>query len=334
MFSEEIIHELQKEKNDMINIDTKPLTFNKTDLLGDDEEFEKFIEGINLEQRMGGELVFYQSNTYLNNATSISQHILPDRWISTIIGESHMSIWSCPTPNISVSEYIRSRVLQNDKCLVMLEYDNVVIERGVSRFLSDAEVLSIESQSLRDTFRTLRAIGKTDKIYPYDRRSRILGARENNALYQTLFSSFFGGVNLNDAKRHIMDLFIEPFFASARNNWFDIPVCLEVILCQQLEQIRGSIEMEFRDIANNLNSGNLNLDYAQKRLQFSWQRVTDFLVLKDMYSRNDVNEYIFVGGEYHSQFMISKLNEVTVVVDTEKGKVGNCLNLYHLYKFE
>jgi len=337
MAGEELFTKIENKETEAIPLDNgiypDSVVFDRSVLPEiEDKNFENFLEGLNLGKVLSEELVFYSSTTHLNNVMSISQHILPNRWISTTIGESHTDTWDCPSPNISLSEYIADRVQKNSNCLVLLEYDNVIIEKGVARIKTDYEISQIESESLKDIYTTLERMGMTNKIYPYDRRSRMLGNSENGILYYKLFSEFFKDVTKNEAKGYIINFFIEPYFDGADSGWFNLPECLEAELCDQLGKINTDIENEFLQIMMQLNSKSLNI--IQQQLQIVWQKVVDFLVLREMYSRTNINEYIFVGGDIHNRFLISKLEEVTRQVYLEKGEVGDCINLYHTYKFK
>ena len=287
--------------------------------LGNDKDWENFSEGLGLGIKNKKELVFYNSNLYINSATDIAQYIFPDNFLVTLFGELHDQEWICNSPNMSISKYIKNRVENNGENIkIILEYNPG---------LREEDILKIGSHGIRNTYTELKNINKLDKIYPYDSRPFFLTPELNTKLYN-------GIEFLQFTKKYIFDTYISVFFQ--KSNEFEIkePDFINPYLFSILISIRKQIELFFINITPHLDT--LPITIIREELKQVWQKICDWFVLKELYTKNNITEYIFIGGQYHYNYIGKELlNTGTMnLIDVRNGNKDKCINLYHTYQFK
>lgn len=301
------------------------ISYNKMDTenleLGNmDDDFENYIQALDLSKKMGKELIFYQSNIYLDSARSLSQHIFPEYFLTTMIGERHNEEWTCTEPHLSVADYVVNRVQNNNNIKVFLEYNR--------RLGTREKITQVGSKAVVDTYVKLSNINKLDKILPYDERGNFLGYEPYMELYH------YNNFHTFDGKR-IFDHYIDPFFIKAREGWFNLNVneFINKDLCERLVNLRKNIENYFLDILDILNSQRYDINTLRERLKQVWQMANDWFVIRQLYLNNGIVEYIFIGGVHHFDYIKEELNNTTLTIDSRVGNKDNCVSIYNTYQF-
>ena len=301
------------------------VSYNKMDTenleLGNmDDDLENYIQALDLSKKMGKELIFYQSNIYLDSARSLSQHIFPEYFLTTMIGELHNEQWTCTEPHLSVADYVVNKVQNNDNIKVFLEYNR--------RLVAHKDITKVASKAVVDTYVKLTNINKLDKILPYDERGNFLGYEPYMELYH------YNNFHTFDGKR-IFDNYIDPFFIKAREGWFKLNVneFINKDLCERLVNLRKNIENYFLYILDILNSQRYDINTLRERLKEVWQMANDWFVIRQLYLNNGIIEYIFIGGVHHFDYIKEELNNTTLTIDSQVGNEDNCISIYNTYQF-
>lgn len=278
-----------------------------------DNDYLDFFEGLDFSTKMGKKLVFNTTNYYVNGVTAMSQNLFPEKFIATLFGERHDQHWECKPPAVSLAEYVKYRVENNDNIKIMLEYN----------FGADPQVMG--SRTIREIYRQLIALRKVDKIMPYDYRSWFLTWDIYNELYHGKF------LQANDPTM-IIDAYITPYFHNNRE--FDIEVInFDRILYDRLFNLRANMTRMFKNLKDRLLTRTEHMLNIREELKKAWQMVTDWFVLKELYKNNSASEYIFLGGRYHFDYIREELSNTTRVIETRYGSANKCINLKDTYQF-
>ena len=256
---------------------------------------------------------------YLNNATNFSQHVFNNHFLITLIGELHCNRVQCNAPNISIEDYIINRVnlnlQKNNDIRVILEYNPNV---------RPDDMIHIGSEAVRNTYAKLQELRYTNKIIPFDIRGNYLGYEKNEYLYHNRTFDLDG--------QCIFDNYITPFYTHSRSFSIDPTDFINVSLYDNLINIRTQIEQFFNTITEKLN----NRQIVRDDLKQVWQMISDWHIIKELYTANNIVEYIFVGGSSHYKYIKNELITTLIsiseslTIDSEEG----CINLNNTYIFE
>lgn len=283
-----------------------------------DKKMENFLEKIDLERNTGKQVIYIQNDIKLNSALSIAQYIYNKNRLITIIGEYHNSTWKCDEPNMDISTYCKNAVERNPRCKILLEYNN------------GDNPLGMGSETIREVYRALLSINRTDAVVPYDTRAFFLSINGQGDLYNT-----DGYMKHATTWVNIGNVFIEPFFRKIREN----PKLFK-LLEKYPPNIKYYLEYTymidvlntFKHIAENMfgrNSG----EEVHKALKDAWKKVCDFFVLRTILMEdNNVDEYIVIMGLEHFNYVTSILKTLTYEIGFQTGgHRQTCINLYETY---
>lgn len=279
-------------------------------------QLDNFFAKLELQKRVGKQLLFVETDNQLESSVSFSQYIFSNMRLITLIGERHDKAFGCNSNGIPISEYCNNSVTRNPKCIVMLEYNSV------------DDPLRIGSEAIRTTYNTLNKAGKTNQIIPFDTRSFFLSSRGQNDLYGD-------GYNAYNTTEKIGNAFIEPFYQKQRENpkLFNLEGNYDKSAKKYLlHTYYPDLQKTFEYIAISLNKGNPK-DINQM-LKDAWKKVADYFILRTILKNDDVDEYIIVVGDSH------RINLQAVFtfpfftqLNNQHGSSGNCVRLYQTYKF-
>lgn len=260
--------------------------------------------------------VYIEKSVNLNSTINFSQIIYKAKSLITLIGEIHEYNWTCPPPNINISDYCIERIKQNKNCRILLEYNPA------------ADPKTIGSQAIRSVFNSMSNIENGNKyIIPFDFRSFFLTPKGQSELYDYDWKNT--QKNLNEIKSK----FILPYFDNFQStfglkredyepgiyNYLTKPFLEDTT--QTFQAAGGQIER------------NYSIDKIQHTLKEAWKKVADFFILREILRESDINEYIVILGKKHFEnlrFILSKMGEE---INYQEGKPEKCVNLYYTYTF-
>lgn len=321
----------------------------------DTDEIEKYIHAMDHSEEMKNELIWYESDYYINSITNLSQYILPGYFLTTLIGELHGYEWKCPDPSGSIADYVKDRINNNKNIKIMLEVAsnfkdlNLNLSRSGSQAVRDIYTSFVDQKNVLD-----------DKFLPYDNRFRLLGYRNHEYLYQA--TDDFRQIK----REQIKDIYIESLHYHLRHRKFDVyeEQLIHPSFRRRLDSLLGGIDTSMKNLARLLFQEKksqktekrlaiikANKDgkqrkrrvpppdyevskvYIRDQLRRVWQEICDFFVIKELYTNNGITEYIFVGGQAHYLYIKKELSETLKTLSVLQGSHWDCVNLYGSYKF-
>lgn len=305
-----------------------PVVYDETQDMEVDEELiyvPESMEEVHELELLAGEgsnnIVFIEDTLYLSSAMQFNQFIYRGTRLVTMIGEMHGVRWNCqdPSKTISVAEYIKEAVEENDNCYVLLEY------------YRDFKGNQMESVNFAETYNALESINQEHKIIPYDLRMYFLGYDK----YDDIFGNVKGLSKYT--KQEIDHYFIQVYFTKITQD----PELVKVMSLRDvgdkfpnivrnylLLQYLPYVDKEFYSIRNQLNT--LTYPQIEDKLRYAWLNVTDFFALTFLL-RDDIierSEFILVQGQKHQENINYILNLFTHFLPTLTGRPNNCINLY------
>lgn len=281
-----------------------------------EEELDFYVKQTELSKKTGKEVIFIETDTYLNSATSFSQYIYSNVRLITMIGELHNIKFTCGSSSMSVAEYCMTALQRNPKCVVMLEFGLQTDPR------------SINSANIVETYTMLSKSNYTQQIVPFDMRPFFLTQAIQNDLYGDRY-------NLYDQKG-VFDAFITPFYTKWREN----PTIFSLSGNYTQEAGRYLTEVYFTDMKNTFDliaaeiNGGVPLKDIHLKLNHAWKKVSDYFVLTLLLRVDDIDEYIILLGEEH-RFNLEKIltsfpDMLTLNTQSNK-KQSDCVSLYSSY---
>jgi len=281
----------------------------------DIEDLEKFLQRLELEKRIGKNLLFVETNTQLESTVAFSQYIFSDIRLITMIGEIHEKSWTCPNRSITVSEYCKQAVQHNPNCRVMLEYNG------------GDDATRIGSEAIRDTYTALDKIGKLKNIIPFDSRSFFLGVEGHRDLYGDGYKKHTG------SWEKIFSDFIEPFYQKQRDyaELFKLTGDYDREIKNYLETTYFlDMDQTFKDIAAML--GHVQGSEVHRALKDAWKKVSDFFILRDLLKNDNVDHYIVIVGKSHYNNLKNILSTTALRLNEQTGSSDKCVELYQTYR--
>ena len=259
--------------------------------------------------------VYIENSVNLNSTNNFSQIIYNTRLI-TLIGEIHEYIWTCPAPNINISDYCIERVKQNENCRILLEYNPA------------ADPKTIGSQAIRSVFNSLSNIENGNKyIIPFDFRSFFLTPRGQSELYDHNWNNTLK--NLNE----IRSKFILPYFDNFQSTFGLESEDYEQGIYNYLTKPFLEDTTQTFQAAKKQIEENYSIDYIQLTLKEAWKKVADFFILREILKKSDIDEYIVILGKKHFENLRFILSTMGEEINSQEGRPGNCVKLYYTYKF-
>jgi len=253
----------------------------------------------------------YDKKIWLDSAVGISQYEInmnKTKKLITIIGELHDLDFICQAKdvNISLFEYCESRIAENTKCKILLEYP------------PDCEdPTRLGSKIIRDTFNGNTTVRKATT--GIDIRYDFIGMNNISILYHdnTRIPETFEKIN-ND--------FIKPFslerldkICGKPNNEIAINYCK--ILSEKFSNLS--------DI-HNKNNNEFILE-----LKWAWSMVMDYHIINKITKDTNTNEFVIIVGKNHLTNLRTLLNnakDCKVIVDISNKNKSNCVGSHDFRK--
>lgn len=253
-------------------------------------------------------IVFVETKEFIDSAMSFSQYIFDGKRLITIIGEYHTNPFQCPQPSITIANFCKKAVSRNDKCRVLLEYNKLDKDCPPSEWT--------ECEVLRTTYNELKESNESQMI-PSDIRPAFITRREQNYLYGTTHT------HMDGEYKYIREKFVNPFTKTFGITSLEInPVLLQKKTPKFLDQkdfhpviyeffkfyYVNHMIVRFRDIDKlirekqeiYLHDGREVQGSIYERLKEAWAAVSDFFIMKSLFTINDnINEYILIVGDGH-----------------------------------
>ena len=278
-------------------------------------------------------IVFVESQEFIDSAVSFSQYIFDGKRLITIIGELHTTPFQCPQPSITIAQFCKNAVSRNDKCRVLLEYNKLDKGCPPSEW-SACEVLTTTYNELKES--------NESQMIPSDIRPSFITRQEQNYLYGT-------HTRMDGEYKYIREKFVNPFTKIFEITSLEINPILQKKTSKFLDQKNfhpliyeffkyyylNNMIMRFRDIDKlirekqeiYLPDGREVQGSIYERLKEAWAAVSDFFIMKYLFTINDnINEYILIVGDGH-RFNIQRAFEyINGKIKTQK----NILDLHEL----
>ena len=278
-------------------------------------------------------IVFVESQEFIDSAVSFSQYIFDGKRLITIIGELHTSPFKCPEPSITIAQFCKNAVSRNDKCRVLLEYNKSDKDCPPSEW-SSCEVLTTTYNALKES--------NESQMIPSDMRPAFITRQEQNYLYGT-------HTRKDGEYKYIREKFVNPFTKIFGITSLEINPILQKKTPKFLDEKNfhpliyeffqyyyvNHMIVRFRDIDKlirekqeiYLPDGREVQGSIYERLKEAWAAVSDFFIMKSLFTINDnINEYILIVGDGH-RFNIQKAFEyINDKIKTQK----NILDLHEL----
>ena len=284
-------------------------------------------------------IIFVESQDFIDSAVSFSQYIFDGKRLITIIGELHTTPFQCPQPSITIAQFCKNAVSRNHNCRVLLEYnksDNVCPPSEWS-----------ECEVLRTTYNELKESNESQMI-PSDIRPSFITRKEQNYLYGTTHTRM-DPTSMHQEYKYIREKFVNTFMKNFEIPSLEIPVLLQKKTPKFLDQKNfhpiiyeffkyyyvNHMIVRFQNIdklirekqAIYLPDGREVQGSIYERLKEAWAAVSDFFIMKSLFTINDnINEYILIVGDGH-RFNIQRAFEyINAKIKTQK----NVLDLHEL----
>jgi hypothetical protein len=286
-------------------------------------ELNKFLEKLDIEKKLGKDVIFIETDTEIESTILFSQYIYKNLRLITLLGELHDISWKCKGETISIAEYCKNSVERNPRCRILLEYN-----RG-------DDPKQIGSEAIRTVYNELERTQNLNRIIPFDSRAFFLGIQAQGDLYSNGFYNYISSNSPKKTYENIGLTFIEPFFSKCRNdkNLFKIDdgECYTDDVRVYLGNIYvNDITKTFHNIANSF--GNISFEDLHQNLKDAWKKVTDFYVLKLLLKQDDIDDYIVVLGEAHYNNISGILKQASKQLNDHKGNKKSCINIYKTYR--
>lgn len=278
-------------------------------------ELNKFLEKLDIEKKLGKNVIFIETDTEIESTSLFSQYIYKNLRLITLLGELHDISWNCKGETISIAEYCKDAVERNPRCRILLEYN-----RG-------DDPTRIGSEAIRTVYNELERTQNLNRIIPFDPRAYFLGIQAQGDLYSNGFYNYISYENIGLT-------FIEPFFSKCRddNNLFKIDD--EFYTDNDREYLENiyvnDIRKTFHNISNSF--GKISLEDLHQNLKDAWKKVTDFYVLKLLLKHDDIDDYIVILGEAHYINISDILKQASKQLNDHKGNKKSCINIYKTYR--
>lgn len=282
-------------------------------------------------------IVFVESQEFIDSAVSFSQYIFGGKRLITIIGELHTTPFQCPKPSITIAEFCKNAVLRNDKCRVLLEYNKSDKDCPPSQW-TECEVLTTTYNALKES--------NESQMIPSDMRPSFITRQGQNILYRT--HTRMNPTNMDDEYKYIRENFVEPFIKhfEIRDIKMDIrhqsktpkflfqkehhPPIYEFFKVYYL----NFMLIPFKYIINliNIKQPIYNDDGTEipggiyEMLKQAWAAVSDFFIMMSLFKINNINECILIVGDGHRKNIQRAFEHINDKIKTEK----NVLNVDEL----
>jgi hypothetical protein len=246
----------------------------------------------------------------IESATNVNQFELYDpsskklRRLVTIIGEHHEQTFECGGANdITIYQYLKKRVLDNEHCRFLLEYHPDLPKRDVSK---------IGTEVIRSVYSTSDEVNGSiqDRVVGVDIRENYI-TRDGQSLLYNEDQAFRKRYVVPMKLGAIMEDFIEPFDVKKLER--DFPIPRNCANRNDLEKYLESVSATFNDCYLSFESclmKTTDVTDCVHKLKVAWAKVMDYVILLQLCSfEKEVNEVIVVVGEFHRQNISSVLKE-------------------------
>lgn len=253
----------------------------------------------------------YDKKRWLNSAVGISQYEINTNnkpKLITIIGELHELDFTCESPGSSISlfEYCKSRINENRKCKIMLEYPD-----------GYEDIDRIGSKIIRDAFNGDTPVRSAS--IGIDIRYEFLGMMNIQRLYHSKSQ-------IPDNFEKLNEDFIQPFSIKKLNEICGKPTN-EITLNYSkilLEKFSNLSEIYNKDV-----------DECILELKWAWSMVMDYHIINKITAKSNTTEFIIIVGKNHLTNLRNILNnadECVTLVDITDSNKTNCVACHGLRK--
>ena len=270
-------------------------------------------------------IVYEDLDLYLKDISTLSQYIQNidgNYKLITFLGEFHGVKNKCPIDKkiIDLNDYITNILdVKNISTSILVELD---------KSMSESKILS----------HNLSDILKNKDIYKsiifIDFRNRFLTNEDIYILYSKV------EILNNMSYENIVNKYIKPFYEKIEEYIFEedidklyYPLVYDLYKVYLVE-LNKSFEILLNELKNcYLSTENVNtLDYFGSNLHVPkkiavlmdlkqlWARVSDFFVLRELFKKNDIKQYIIFNGEYHYKNLIQYMDEFMCKITDENSK--------------
>ena len=296
-------------------------------------------------------IVFVESDEFIDSAVSFSQYIFGGKRLITIIGELHTTPFQCPQPSMTIAQFCKNAVSRNNKCRVLLEYNRLDKDCPPSEW-TECEVLTTSYNALKES--------NESQMIPSDMRPSFITRQGQNILYGT--HTRMNPTSMDDEYKYIRENFVKPFTEK-----FEIKN-IEMDSRHQSKTPKFLFQQEhhpciyeffkvyylnfmlipFKYIINliKIKQPIYNDDGTEipggiyERLKQAWAAVSDFFIMMSLFKINDkIDECILIVGDGHRaniqrafEYINDKIKTQQNVLDVHKELDDSLLKENILHK--
>ena len=278
---------------------------------------------------------------YLNSATKFSQYLFPindgvNRKI-TLISELHEYSWECKNPSITIDKYCKNVVDKYCKhklsnCKIMLEYNRT------------QDPLTIGSEAIRSTYKTLKKQGMENVIVPFDFRVFFLSEKHNELYTTDDITKFYKEDLLGGIIQNYVLPYLSHKFAKLRpyeSNIFDIRKDMyakevsEYLLNYYIPDITKHFIYILCILFKNYDAKTKKFPKENDKYEFTvslknaWKKVSDFFILRELLLKDNTQHIVLVCGEYHYDninYVIQNFSFIKKITEKE-GNKNDCIKI-------
>lgn len=298
-------------------------------------------------------IVFVESEEFIDSAVSFSQYIFGGKRLITIIGELHTTPFHCPQPSMTIAQFCKNAVSRNNKCRVLLEYNRLDKDCPPSDW-TECEVLTTSYNALKES--------NESQMIPSDMRPSFITRQGQNMLYGT--HTRMNPTSMDDEYKYIRENFVEPFIKHFEIRDIELNPLYQSKTPKFLYQIDhyptiydffkvyyfNFMLIPFRDINNLIkikqpiynDDGTEILGGIYEKLKHAWAAVSDFFIMMSLFKINNINkinECILIVGDGHRaniqrafEYINNKIKTQKDVLDVHKELDDSLLKENILHK--
>ena len=248
----------------------------------------------------------------IESVTNVNQFELYDpsskqfRLLFSVAGEHHEQTFHCGGANdITIYQYLKKRVIDNERCRFLLEYHPALPKRDVSK---------IGTEVIRSVFSTSEKVNGLiqDRVVGVDIRENYITRDGQSLLYNEDHAFKKRYVDPMDITA-IIDDFIQPFDVERLKR--DFPIPRSCGYRRELEKYLESVVATFSDCYSSFvalkTTGDVKkINDCVYKLKVAWAQVMDYVILLQICSfGKEVNEVVAVVGEFHRQNISNAMRE-------------------------
>ena len=276
-------------------------------------------------------IVFVESDEFIDSAVSFSQYIFGGKRLITIIGELHTTPFQCPQPSMTIAQFCKNAVSRNNKCRVLLEYNRLDKDCPPSEW-TECEVLTTSYNALKDS--------NESQMIPSVARPYFITRQGQNVLYGT--HTRMDPTSMDKEYKYIRDKFVNPFTKIFEITSIEMNPGLQKKTPKFLDQTNfhtiiyeffkyyyvNHMIVRFRDIDKlirekqeiYLPDGREVQGSIYERLKEAWAAVSDFFIMKSLFTINDnIDECILIVGDGHRTNIQRAFEYINNKIKTQKN---------------